>query len=140
MYLVSYSQFFSSSIFLQWMHFFFQAVWDLGKEVLPLAEGFKCFLWRHNTFAGLQEVHLRIQRRQVRKQPDVDIREIRHSPHSAFHAEPAAPRFWKFLFFRFKLFTLLSCLNIYENFPCVENFICKYFVCVWLPNYFLTEL
>ena len=30
-----------SSTFLRWMHFFFQAVWGLGKELLPLAEGLK---------------------------------------------------------------------------------------------------
>ena len=26
--------------FLRWMHFFFLAVWGLGKKLLPLAEGF----------------------------------------------------------------------------------------------------
>ena len=37
-------------IFLQWKHFFFQAVWGLkGKEVLPLAQGF--------IFIGLQFCH-----------------------------------------------------------------------------------
>ena len=37
------SIFLLSSTFLRWTHFFFQAVWGLGKELLPFAEGIKIY-------------------------------------------------------------------------------------------------